>query len=83
MTEAQIAEARRLRAAGRSNMEIARCITGVGYRAVEDLLGPMPHTSAGFSPALQAWWYQQPWVWRPDNQTPIEAPWERISYERF
>jgi len=83
MTEAQVAEARQLRAAGHSNLSVARCISGVGLRAVEDLLGPMPHPPDRLSPALRAWWMQQPWVWRPDNQTPIEAPWERVSREWF
>lgn len=79
MTELQEAEVRRLRAAGRSLFYISACVDGVTYREIEDLLGPEPSAPDHLSPALRAWWMQQPWVWRPDNQNPIEAPWERLT----
>lgn len=83
MTPDQATEARALRAAGHSNLSITRCLSGVTHHEVEDLLGAMPHPPDHMSPALRAWWMQQPWVWRPDNQNPIEAPWERVSREWF
>lgn len=83
MTEEQMIEARRLHEAGRSHLEIARCLTGVTHRQVEIMLGPMPHKPDWMAPKLRAWWMQQPWVWRPDNPNPIEAPWERVSNEWF
>lgn len=83
MTEAQITEARQLRAAGHSNLSVTRCLSDVRLQEVEDLLGPMPAHADQFSPALRVWWNQQPWVWRPDNQAPAEAPWERVSREWF
>jgi len=78
MTPDQEATVRELRGRGRSLPYIAACVDGVSFREIEALLGPEPHPEDRFSPALRAWWMQQPWVWRPDNKTPIEAPWERL-----
>jgi hypothetical protein len=69
---------RDLRALGHSLFYISACVDGVTYREIADFLGPEPHSPDKFSPALRNWWNQQPWVWRPDNRNPIEAPWERI-----
>lgn len=78
MTSAQEAEICALHAKGCSLYYIATCVDGVTYQEVENLLGmPTPNPDK-FSPALRAWWNQQPWVWRPDNRNPIEAPWERV-----
>jgi hypothetical protein len=55
----------------------------VSYREIENMLGPMPHPEDRMPPKLREWWMQQPWVWRPDNKEPIEAPWERVSREWF
>lgn len=74
---------RELRGKGYSLCYISACVDGVSYREIEDLLGPEPHAPDRFSPALRQWWMQQPWVWRPDNQNPIEAPWERITNELY
>lgn len=78
MSPQQEAEIRRLRDAGRSLLYISACVDGVSYREIEDLLGPEPQKPDHLSPALRRWWMQQPWVWRPDNKDPIEAPWERL-----
>ena len=78
MTEAQTAEIHRLRRLGRSLPYISACIYGVSYHEIEELCGPEKHPADLMSPALRTWWMQQPWVWRPDNPCPIEAPWERL-----
>lgn len=78
MTPAQEAEIRALHAKGRDLCYISACVDGVTYREIEDMLGMPAPTPDKFSPALRAWWNQQPWVWRPDNLNPIEAPWERV-----
>ena len=83
MTPAQETEIRRLRENGASLLYIARCVDGVSYREIEDLFGPEPHPQDHMSPKLRQWWMQQSWVWRPDNQQPTEAPWERVSREWF
>lgn len=83
MTELQQTEIRELQAKGYSNLYISACIDGVSYREIEDLLGPIPHPEDRMPPKLRDWWMQQPWVWRPDNKEPIEAPWERVSREWF
>lgn len=81
MTPEHESTVRELRGKGYSLCYISACVDGANYREIEDLLGPEPHTSDRFSSALRQWWVQQPWVWRPDNQNPIEAPWERITNE--
>jgi len=83
MTTAQIDEIYRLREKGASLFYISCCLEGVSYREIVDLLGPEPHPQDRMSPKMRQWWMQQPWVWRPDNQQPIEAPWERVSRELF
>ncbi len=83
MTPTQEAEIRRLRENGASLLYISRCVDGVSYREIEDLLGPEPHPQDRMPPKLRQWWMQQPWVWRPDNLQPTEAPWERVSREWF
>ena len=83
MTTTQIDEIRRLRENGASLLHISRCVDGVSHREIEDLLGPEPHPQDHMSPKLRQWWMQQSWVWRPDNQQPTEAPWERVSREWF
>lgn len=83
MTTTQIDEIFRLRENGASLLYISRCVDGVSYREIEDLLGPEPHPQDHMPPKLRQWWMQQPWVWRPDNQQPIEAPWERVSREWY
>jgi hypothetical protein len=83
MTEAVKDEILALHAKGYSNGYISNCVDGATWREIEDLLGsPQTHPDL-MSPALRAWWMQQPWVWRPDNQEPIEAPWERVSREWY
>ena len=82
MTEYQKQEVYRLQAAHGpqwSALGITRCLDNVDYREIEQLLGERKPTPDVFSPALRAWWMQQPWVWRPDNPNPITAPWERIT----
>lgn len=83
MTPEHQLEIERLRAKGYSLCYISACVDGVSYREIEDHLGPEPHSKDWMTPALREWWMQQPWVWRPDSTNPIEAPWERISYEHF
>jgi hypothetical protein len=83
MTEDAKADVLALHAKGRSNCYISACVDGASYREIEDLLGAPVATPDIFSPALRAWWNQQPWVWRPDNTEPIEAPWERVSREFY
>jgi hypothetical protein len=78
MTPDQIAEIRRLHDLDRSTYYISACVDGVSWREIEELVGSAPHPADRMSPALRKWWMQQSWVWRPDNQTPIEAPWERL-----
>lgn len=78
MTPDQESEIRRLRGCGMSLFYISTCIDGVTYREIEDLLGPEPHAPDRMPPALREWWMRQPWVWRPDNTNPTEAPWERL-----
>jgi hypothetical protein len=79
MTPDQEKIIRQLRDTGRSLLYISACVDGVTYREIETLLGPEPMQPARMSPALHSWWMQQPWVWRPDNPAPIEAPWERLT----
>ena len=76
-------EVRRLHEAGYSHLEITRCLTGVKHREIEAMLGLFEGKPDHMSPKLRAWWMQQPWVWRPDNMNPTEAPWERVSNEWF
>lgn len=79
MTKEQKLEILRLRDAGRSLLYISACVDGVSYSEIADLCGPEPHPPERLSAAVRAWWMQQPWVWRPDNLRPIEAPWERLA----
>jgi hypothetical protein len=83
MTPEHQSEVQRLRGKGYSLCYISACVDGVSYHEIEDFLGPEPHSGDWMAPALREWWMQQPWVWRTDNTNPIEAPWERISYEHF
>ena len=83
MTELQHQEVLALKQRGYSHCYISACVDGVSYREIEDLFGPMPHPKDHMTPKLREWWWQQPWVWRPDNTNPIEAPWERVSREWF
>ncbi len=83
MTPTQESEIRELAGKGYSHLYISACVDGVSYREIEGLLGPLPHKADPFSVKLREWWMQQPWVWRPDNKEPIEAPWERVSREWF
>ena len=83
MTPAHETEIRRLRDKDASLLYISRCVDGVSYAEIVNLLGPESHPQDHMPPKLRQWWTQQPWVWRPDNQQPIEAPWERVSREWF
>lgn len=78
MTPEQESEIRDLHAKGRSNCYISACVDGVSIYEIEELVGSPKPNPDRLSPALRAWWMQQPWVWRPDNREPIEAPWERL-----
>lgn len=82
MTELQHAEVSKLKAKGYSNLYISACVDNVSYQQIEAAF-PTQYPGERFSPAYQAWRMQQPWVWRPDNKQPTEAPWERISREWF
>ena len=75
----QLIEIKQLLDNGHSPMSAARCMTNISYRDIEEKFGSIPCPPDRFSPALRNWWLQQPWVWRPDNQKPITAPWERIT----
>jgi hypothetical protein len=66
-----------------SALSIARCLDGVHYREVEEAFDWPPAKPKRFSDAYWEWHKQQPWVWRPDNREPIEAPWERLSREFY
>lgn len=83
MTDAIRDEILALHAKGYSNMFISACVDGATFYEIEELLGSPKPSPDRFSPALRAWWNQQPWVWRPDNTEPVEAPWERVSYELY
>lgn len=83
MTDAVKEEILKLHAKGYSNCYISACIDAASLRDIEDLVGCPQPAPDKLSPALRAWWMQQPWVWRPDNPEPIEAPWERVSYELY
>lgn len=79
MTPDQLTEAKELLDRGHSPMSAARCMSGVTYRQIADAFGEVSHPTDRMSPALRKWWWQQPWVWRPDNREPVEAPWERVK----
>jgi hypothetical protein len=83
MTDATKEEILKLHAKGYSNCFISACVDNATYYEIEDLLGAPKPGPDQMSPALRAWWLQQPWVWRPDNTEPIEAPWERVSREWY
>jgi hypothetical protein len=78
MTNDQKVEIKELLDRGHSPLSAARCIDGVDYREIEEYFGAVPRPADWMSPALRAWWTQQPWVWRPDNRNPTTAPWERL-----
>lgn len=82
MTDTQLAEIVRLKAKGYSNCYVSACVDGVSYREIEEQF-PTPPSKDRMSPKLREWWTQQDWVWRPDNQSPTEAPWERVSREWY
>ena len=79
MTPDQKAEVEGLLGRGHTPMSASRCMSGVTYKDIVDEFGDVPHPKDPFSPAFRKWYWQQPWVWRPDNKQPIEAPWERIA----
>lgn len=78
MTPEQRTTILELEARNLSHYYISACVDGVSFGEIEDFLGPKAHPKDPMSPALRSWWMQQPWVWRPDNQIPSEAPWERL-----
>jgi hypothetical protein len=84
MTPEQYEEAKALYESGRhSPLSIARCLTGVSYREIEAAFD-WPAAPVDNRPeAYKKWLTSQPWVWRPDNQNPTEAPWERTTREFY
>lgn len=79
MTPEQKAEAASLLIQGHTPLSASRCMTDVSWQEIlEEFPDAAPKHTPSKSPALMEWWIQQPWVWRPDNQNPIEAPWERL-----
>jgi hypothetical protein len=84
MTPEQHAEAKALYETGRhSAMSIARCIDGVSRREIEAAFDFPGHPTDNRPEGYKKWLQSQPWVWRPDNQNPTEAPWERTSREFY
>lgn len=79
MTPEQKADVASLLIEGHTPMSAARCFSGISYLEIlEEFPDAAPKHKPSKPPALWDWWIKQPWVWRPDNQNPIEAPWERI-----
>ena len=84
MTSEQFEEAKRLHATGRySAMAISRCLTGVSYREIEAAFEFPEHPADNRPESYKEFLRSQPWVWRPDNQDPTEAPWERTTREFY
>lgn len=77
-------EAKALYETGRhSALSISRCLDGVSHREIEALFDFPAHPQDDRPAAYKAWLLNQPWVWRPDNQNPTEAPWERTTREFY
>jgi hypothetical protein len=78
MTKYEHDEVAALLERGHSPLSAARCMTSVSYSEIESTFGSVPYPEDRVSPAFKDWLMQQPWIWRPDNQNPIAAPWERL-----
>jgi hypothetical protein len=82
MTPENYEAAKRLYETGRhSALSIARCLTGVSFREIEAAFEFPAHPVDNRPESFKEFLRSQPWVWRPDNQNPTEAPWERIARE--
>jgi hypothetical protein len=64
-------------------MAIARCLTGVNFREIEAAFDFPKHPEDNRPESFKKFLLSQPWVWRPDNQQPTEAPWERTTREFY
>lgn len=83
MNSEQIKEAIFMKAKGYSAMSIARCLTGVHYKEIEEHFGdtwPKHPPYGGMSPAFYKWLMEDCiYTWRPNNQNAPDAPWSRIA----
>jgi len=80
MTPEQLQEAKELHAIGYSALSIARCLTGVNYKEIEEHFDFPEHPEHfGFTKGFAKWLMEDcPYTWRPNNPDAPNAPWSRV-----
>jgi hypothetical protein len=80
MTFDQMQQAAAMHSRGHSALSIARCLTGVSYREIEQHFDfPECPEHFGFTAGFAKWLKEDcPYTWRPDNQDAPDAPWSRV-----
>ena len=80
MTPEQLQRATELHAEGHSALAIARCLTGVNHREIEQHFEFPEHVKHfGFTAGFAKWLMEEcEYTWRPDNQNAPDAPWARV-----
>jgi len=80
MKPEQLQEAKELHALGYSALSIARCLTGVNYKEIEELFDfPEFPKHFGFTEGFAKWLMEEcPYTWRLNNPEAPEAPWSRV-----